>query len=59
MQTESDRKVDSERVIAELATRISSLGIEVADISGHLEEVTGRVSEQASSRMRRPSPSLT
>jgi methyl-accepting chemotaxis protein len=47
MQTESDRKVDSERVIAELATRISSLGIEVADISGHLEEVTGRVSEQA------------
>jgi methyl-accepting chemotaxis protein len=48
MQTETDRKADSERVIAELANRISSLGIEVADISGHLEEVTARVTEQAS-----------
>ena len=47
MQTESDRKVDSERVVADLANRIGTLGIEVADISGHLEEVTGRVSEQA------------
>ncbi len=47
MQTETERKVDSERVIAELANRIGTLGIEVADISGNLEEVTGRVSQQA------------
>ena len=47
MQPDSDRKVDSERVVAELANRIGTLGVEVADISGHLEEVTGRVSEQA------------
>lgn len=40
--------MDSERVVAELANRISSLGIEVADIAGNLEEVTGRVAEQAS-----------
>ncbi len=39
--------VDSERLIAELASRIGTLGVEVADISGHLEEVTHRVSDQA------------
>ncbi len=39
--------VDSDRLIAELANRIGTLGVEVADISGHLEEVTSRVSDQA------------
>jgi len=47
MQNETDAKVDSEQVVAELANRIGTLGIEVADVSGHLEEISGRVSQQA------------
>jgi methyl-accepting chemotaxis protein len=40
-------EVDSARLIAELAGRIGSLGVEVADIAGNLEEVTTRISNQA------------
>ena len=40
-------EIDSTRLIAELAGRIGSLGVEVADIAGNLEEVTGRISSQA------------
>jgi hypothetical protein len=40
-------EIDSARLIAELAGRIGSLGVEVADIAGNLEEVTGRISNQA------------
>jgi methyl-accepting chemotaxis protein len=47
MPGEGDRKVDSDRVVAELASRIGSLGVEVADIAGNLEEVTRRIAEQA------------
>ena len=39
--------IDSERVVAELASRIGTLGVEVADVAGNLEEVTRRVSDQA------------
>ncbi len=39
--------MDSDHLIAELANRIGTLGVEVADIAGHLEEVTSRVAEQA------------
>jgi methyl-accepting chemotaxis protein len=47
MPGEGDRKVDSDRVVAELASRIGSLSVEVADIAGNLEEVTRRIAEQA------------
>ena len=40
-------EIDSARLIAELAGRIGSLGVEVADIAGNLEEVTSRISNQA------------
>jgi methyl-accepting chemotaxis protein len=40
-------EIDSARLIAELAGRIGTLGVEVADIAGNLEEVTGRISNQA------------
>ena len=40
-------EIDSARLVAELAARIGSLGVEVADISGNLEEVTTRISNQA------------
>ena len=39
--------MDSDQLIAELANRIGTLGVEVADIAGHLEEVTSRVADQA------------
>ena len=39
--------IDSERVVAELASRIGTLGVEVADVAGNLEEVTRLVSDQA------------
>ncbi|HEU4626850.1 MAG TPA: methyl-accepting chemotaxis protein [Steroidobacteraceae bacterium] len=35
------------RLISELASRIDTLGVEVADIAGHLDEVTQRFSQQA------------
>ena len=34
-------------LIRELASRVGSLGVEVADIAGHLEDLSGRVSGQA------------
>src|ERR1700728_4922135 len=34
-------------LIAELASRIGNLGVEVADIAGNLDEVTSRASQQA------------
>jgi methyl-accepting chemotaxis protein len=40
-------EIDSARVVAELAARIGTLGVEVADIAGNLEEVTTRISNQA------------
>jgi methyl-accepting chemotaxis protein len=48
MQTETDApSVDSAQLIGALATRIGSLGTEVADVAGHLEEVTSRMSQQS------------
>jgi methyl-accepting chemotaxis protein len=38
---------DSGRLISELAARVGSLGVEVADVAGNLEEVTKRVTAQA------------
>jgi methyl-accepting chemotaxis protein len=38
---------DSERIVQELANRLDTLGVEVADIAGNLDEVTSRVVEQA------------
>jgi methyl-accepting chemotaxis protein len=38
---------DSDRLIGELASRLGSLGVEVADIAGHLEDLATRVSGQA------------
>jgi methyl-accepting chemotaxis protein len=40
-------EIDSARLIAELGGRIGSLGVEVADIAGNLEDVTTRISHQA------------
>jgi methyl-accepting chemotaxis protein len=34
-------------LIAELASRIGNLGVEVADIAGHLDEVTSRATQQS------------
>jgi len=42
---DSDRA--SDRLVAELASRIGSLGVEVADIAGNLDEVTHRLGDQA------------
>ncbi len=39
--------VDARRLVDELARRIGTLGVEVADIAGNLEEVTARISNQA------------
>jgi methyl-accepting chemotaxis protein len=38
---------DRDRLVAELARRVGSLGVEVADIAGNLEDVTARVARQA------------
>ena len=38
---------DSERLVAQLANRISGLGVELADVAGNLQEVAGRVSGQS------------
>lgn len=37
----------SSRLIAELASRIGSLGVELADVAGNLDEVSGRVSNES------------
>jgi methyl-accepting chemotaxis protein len=46
-QAAAGRTIDSERVVQELANRLDSLGVELADIAGNLDDVTNRVSEQA------------
>jgi len=38
---------DGRRFVDELASRVGSLGVELADVAGHLEDVTHRVSNQA------------
>ncbi len=35
------------RVIAEIANRIGTLGVETADIAGNLDEISGRAGRQA------------
>jgi len=40
-------RTESDRLIEELANRLGSLGVEVADIAGHLEDLSTRVSGQA------------
>jgi methyl-accepting chemotaxis protein len=40
-------RTESDRLIQELASRLGSLGVEVADIAGHLEDLSTRVSSQA------------
>src|SRR6185437_14246683 len=42
-----DQTLAGNRFVAEVASRIGNLGVELADIAGHLEDVTGRVSDQA------------
>jgi methyl-accepting chemotaxis protein len=37
----------NERLVSELAARVGSLGVELADVAGNLEEVTNRVTNQA------------
>lgn len=37
----------SERLVADLATRIDTLGVETADIAGNLDEVSSRFAQQA------------
>jgi methyl-accepting chemotaxis protein len=37
-----------ERLVAELAHRIGGLGVEIADIAGNLDEVSGRIAQQSS-----------
>src|SRR5689334_18842486 len=37
----------SDQLVAELASRIGSLGVELADVAGNLDEVSGRVSDEA------------
>src|SRR5450432_4871157 len=39
--------LDSERLVDQLANRIGSLGVELADVAGNLQEVAGRVSGQS------------
>jgi len=38
---------DSDHLVQELANRVGSLGVEVADVAGHLEDLATRVSGQA------------
>ncbi|HZO23851.1 MAG TPA: methyl-accepting chemotaxis protein [Steroidobacteraceae bacterium] len=38
---------DRARLVAELGNRVGSLGVELADVAGNLEEVTNRVANQA------------
>ncbi|WP_457819653.1 hypothetical protein, partial [Staphylococcus aureus] len=35
------------RLVADLAVRIGSLGVELADVAGNLEEVSGRIANEA------------
>ena len=38
---------DEGRLVSELASRVGTLGVELADVAGNLEEVTHRVTNQA------------
>jgi methyl-accepting chemotaxis protein len=38
---------ESERLVDQLANRLGSLGVELADVAGNLQEVAGRVSHQS------------
>ena len=38
---------DEGRLVSELASRVGTLGVELADVAGNLEEVTARVTNQA------------
>ena len=44
---ESGGTAGSAQLVSELASRIGSLGVELADVAGNLEEVTGRVSSES------------
>ena len=46
-QTGEQGQLDKDRLITEIADRIGTLGVEMADIAGNVEDVTGRVTEQA------------
>lgn len=41
------REIDKDRLITEMADRIGTLGVEMADIAGNVEDVAGRVADQA------------
>src|SRR3954453_18865266 len=41
------KEIDKDRLITEIADRIGSLGVEMADIAGNVEDVAGRVTAQA------------
>jgi methyl-accepting chemotaxis protein len=45
--TGTTANADADRLVSELATRIDTLGVEVADIAGNLDDVTSRFSQQA------------
>jgi methyl-accepting chemotaxis protein len=44
---DTDQDTAKDRLIGELSNRIGSLGVEMADISGNLEEVARRVADQS------------
>ncbi len=43
----ASKDIDKDRLITEIADRIGTLGVEMADIAGNVEDVTGRVTDQA------------
>jgi methyl-accepting chemotaxis protein len=45
--TGTTANIDSDRLVRELATRVDTLGVEMADIAGNLDEVTSRFTQQA------------
>ena len=45
--TSTTATAESDRLVRELATRIDTLGVEMADIAGNLDEVTSRFAQQA------------
>lgn len=45
--TSATEHAESEKVMREIAARIDTLGVEMADIAGNLDEVTQRFSQQA------------
>lgn len=47
VRNEADRAGDADHFVSEVANRIGNLGIELADIAGNLEDVTGRVEQQS------------